>query len=53
MVKVSILLPVYNNKEDIISAIQSVINQTYTDWELIIVDDCSIDGTYELVKDFV
>lgn len=52
MVKVSILLPVYNNKDDIVNAIQSVIDQTYKDWELIIIDDCSTDGTKELIKQY-
>jgi len=49
MNKVTIIMPLYNNKEDVITAIQSVINQTYRVWELIIVDDCSNDGTYEFV----
>ena len=49
----SILLPVYNNKEDILNAISSVVEQTYKHWELIIIDDCSTDGTYELIYEFV
>jgi glycosyltransferase involved in cell wall biosynthesis len=53
MIKVSVLLPVYNNKEDIIDAIKSVENQTYKDWELIIVDDCSTDGTYEIIISYI
>lgn len=52
MVKVSVLLPVYNNKEDVLNAIQSVIDQTYKDWELIIIDDASTDGTWEVLNDF-
>ena len=39
--KVTVIIPVYNNKEDILTAIKSVINQTYKDWELVVVDDCS------------
>jgi glycosyltransferase involved in cell wall biosynthesis len=46
---VTIITPVYNNKEDILTAIQSVIAQTYTGWEYVIIDDCSKDGTYELL----
>lgn len=53
MVKVSVLLPVYNNKDDIVMAIQSVFNQTYKDFELIIIDDCSTDGTKEVIEEFI
>src|SRR3989304_7870536 len=51
--KVSILLPVYNNKQDILKAIKSVELQTYKDWELIIIDDYSTDNTYETLKEYV
>jgi glycosyltransferase involved in cell wall biosynthesis len=50
MVKVSILLPTYNNYEDLGNAITSVMDQTYTDWELIIIDDASTDETQALLK---
>lgn len=53
MPKVSVLMPVYNNKDDILNAINSVINQTYTDWEIIIIDDCTTDGTYDVVNNFI
>ena len=53
MVKVSVLLAVYNNKEDIFNAIKSVINQTFKDWELIIIDDCSTDGTIDVIEKFI
>ena len=49
---VSIIMPSYNTAAYIAKSIQSVINQTYTEWELIIVDDCSVDNTYEIVKAF-
>lgn len=42
---VSVIMPVYNGENVITDAVQSVINQTYSDFELIIVDDCSIDNT--------
>lgn len=49
---VSIIMPSYNTAKYIEEAICSVINQTYTNWELIIVDDCSIDNTDEIVNKF-
>lgn len=39
---VSIIMPSWNTGKFIKESIQSVINQTYTNWELIIVDDCSM-----------
>ena len=44
MPKVSIVLPSYNGERYIRESIESVIKQTFTDWELIIVDDCSTDS---------
>ena len=52
MPKVSILIPVYNTEKYIGEAIESIINQTYKDWELIILDDCSIDKTFEIIKKY-
>lgn len=49
---VSIVMPAYNCRKYISEAIQSVVNQTYENWELIIVDDHSTDGTDEIVKRF-
>ena len=43
----------YNNDKYIQEAIQSVISQTYSDWELIIVDDCSTDTSLEKIKPFL
>lgn len=47
---VSIVTPAYNCSDFIRDTIQSVLNQTFTDWEMIVVDDCSSDNTYRLVK---
>lgn len=47
---VSVIMPSYNTAKYIKQSIQSVIDQTYTNWELIIVDDCSTDNTDEIVK---
>lgn len=47
---VSIIMPSYNTANYIAAAIMSVQNQTYTNWELVIVDDCSTDDTDKVVK---
>ena len=48
----SIILPTYNREHKIINAINSVINQTFENWELIIIDNKSTDNTKEIVKRF-
>ena len=47
---VDIILPVYNSKKYILATIGSIIRQSHTSWNLIIIDDCSNDGTYEILK---
>ena len=49
---VSIIMPSYNTAQYIGESIKSVQNQTYTNWELIIVDDCSTDDTDGIVEQF-
>lgn len=46
---VSIIMPSYNTASYIRETIQSVLDQTYQNWELIIVDDCSTDNTDEVI----
>ena len=50
---VSIIMPSYNTAKYIGESIDSVINQTHENWELIIVDDCSTDNTDEIVKPYL
>lgn len=50
---VSIIMPSWNTGKFIAESIQSVINQTYTNWELLIVDDCSTDDTEQVVKPYL
>ena len=50
---VSIIMPSYNTAIFIAESIQSVLAQSYKDWELIIVDDCSTDNTDQIVKPFL
>jgi len=50
---VSIITPSYNSDRFISQTIQSVINQTYNNWEMIIVDDCSNDKSVEIINDFI
>lgn len=52
MTKVSIIVPVYNTKNYVPRLLTSIEKQTYTNWELILVDDHSNDGTYELLLEF-
>lgn len=50
---VSIIMPAYNEEKYIGEAIDSIINQTYQNWELIIVDDCSKDQTAVIVQQYM
>lgn len=49
---VSIIMPSWNTGKFIAESIQSVIDQTYKNWELLIVDDCSTDNTDDVVASF-
>lgn len=49
---VSIIMPSYNSEKHISESINSVLHQTYTNWELLITDDCSVDSTLQIVEEF-
>ncbi len=50
---VSIITPTYNSEQFIAEAIKSVQNQSYSHWEIIIVDDCSKDKTVNIIQNFI
>lgn len=49
---ISVVLPVYNGAEHLATSIESVINQTYQNWELIIVNDCSTDDSLKIALNY-
>jgi len=51
--KLSIIMPNYNNEKYLDESIDSVINQTHQNWELIIVDDCSTDNSVKVIKKYL
>ena len=50
---ISVIFTSYNHKEYLEQALEAIINQTYTNFELIIVDDCSTDGSQDILKRYV
>ncbi|MDR1773791.1 MAG: glycosyltransferase [Clostridioides sp.] len=49
---VSIITPVYNSGKFLSETIESIQKQTYTNWQLLLVDDCSSDNSVEIIKDY-
>src|SRR5690606_6353403 len=48
--KISVYIPSYNQKEYLFQAVESVLNQTLRPFEILIIDDCSTDGSQELIR---
>ena len=53
MASVTILMPVYNAEDYVEEAIKSILDQTFTDFKFLIINDGSIDGSENLIKQFI
>lgn len=52
MPKISVIMTACNSQDFIAEAIESVIKQSFSDWELIVVDDCSVDSTVQIAEQY-
>jgi len=52
-IEVSVIMPSYNSEQFLPATIDSVINQTFKAWELIIIDDCSPDNSNKIIEDYI
>lgn len=52
-IKISVIIPTYNRQDKILRAVNSIINQTYTNWEVIIIDDGSTDNTQNILTPYL
>ncbi len=50
--KISVLIPAYNAEKYLGEAIDSILNQTFTDFECIVIDDCSTDNTWKIIQEY-
>ena len=50
---ISVIIPTYNREKLISRALESVVNQTYKDIEIIVIDDNSNDNTEEVVREYI
>ena len=53
MIKFSAIMPVYNAEKSINNSIESILNQSYENWELILVDDGSTDNSYNICNLYI
>ena len=53
MILVSVIIPCYNSERYIVQSIESVIMQTFQQWEMIIVDDVSKDNSVEIIEEYI
>ena len=51
-IKMSVVMPVYNGREYLYEAIESILKQSFTDFEFIIINDCSTDNSLEIIQSF-
>lgn len=52
MVRISVVMPNYNNEKYLKEAMTSILNQTYSDFEFIIIDDCSTDNSWNIIEEY-
>jgi glycosyltransferase involved in cell wall biosynthesis len=52
MVKISIIIPVYNTEKYLDQCIQSILNQSYTNFEIILIDDGSTDSSLSICESY-
>lgn len=53
MALITVITPCYNSEEFISDTIQSILNQSFSNWELIVVDDCSTDNSVSIIQSYV
>ena len=52
MAQVSIILPVYNVEPYLRQCLDSIINQTFKDFDVIVINDCSLDNSLQIIKEY-
>ncbi len=52
-IELTVVTPTYNNEKYCIRNLKWMVNQSFTNWKMIIIDDCSTDGTRKLIKDYI